>query len=557
MSTKFNVNRRQLALKAKAKRYKKNKRTQEQHKKDESDNSDEEELPSESSSSTTTTDDETVSDSEIDINEDGDQEDSKDYCVGGYHPVRIGDVFLNRYHVNRKIGWGYFSTVWLCWDLVEMKFVAMKIVKSAEHFNEAAIDEIRILKEIRQADVNDPHREKTVQLLHDFKIGGVNGVHICMVFEVLGCNLLRLIIKSRYKGIPINNVKTIIRQVLEGLEYLHDKCSIIHTDIKPENILLCVSEESIMKMACEAAQLQLIPGTKLPTSLVSTAPSQEQKISKNKKKKLKKKYKKHIELMKNEMEHLQKVVTMKKTETEDRLRNTVPGDSEVSELEVLNQCKGKIEAVRESGEPPTVVIKKDQTDKDIIAAPPTPPPSPRPPLTNLDPALYECDIQIKIADLGNACYVHKHYSDEIQTRQYRSVEVLIGAEYNVTADIWSTACVAFELATGDYLFEPHSSCHFSRDEDHLAHIIELLGDIPPHIIKTGRYSRKFFDSKNKLKHICGIKRWRLQDVLTEKYKWNLEDALSFQDFLLPMLDFDPNTRATASQCLRHPWLYKK
>lgn len=70
-----------------------------------------------------------------------------------------------------------------------------------------------------------------------------------------------------------------------------------------------------MKMACEAAQLQLIPGTKLPTSLVSTAPSQEQKISKNKKKKLKKKYKKHIELMKNEMEHLQKVVTMKKTET--------------------------------------------------------------------------------------------------------------------------------------------------------------------------------------------------------------------------------------------------
>lgn len=112
---------------------------------------------------------------------DGDQEDSKDYCVGGYHPVRIGDVFLNRYHVNRKIGWGYFSTVWLCWDLVEMKFVAMKIVKSAEHFNEAAIDEIRILKEIRQADVNDPHREKTVQLLHDFKIGGVNGVHICMV----------------------------------------------------------------------------------------------------------------------------------------------------------------------------------------------------------------------------------------------------------------------------------------------------------------------------------------------------------------------------------------
>ena len=31
--------------------------------------------------------------------------------------------------------------------------------------------------------------------------------------------------------------------------------------------------------------------------------------------------------------------------------------------------------------------------------------------------------------------------------------------------------MAFELATGDYLFEPHSGDDYSRDEDHLAHII--------------------------------------------------------------------------------------
>nr|CAD7442188.1 unnamed protein product [Timema bartmani] len=46
-----------------------------------------------------------------------DQEDSRDYCRGGYHPVKIGDLFHNRYHVIRKLGWGHFSTVWLCWDL--------------------------------------------------------------------------------------------------------------------------------------------------------------------------------------------------------------------------------------------------------------------------------------------------------------------------------------------------------------------------------------------------------------------------------------------------------
>ena len=40
------------------------------------------------------------------------------HCLaGGYHPVKIGDLFNNRYHVIRKLGWGHFSTVWLCWDL--------------------------------------------------------------------------------------------------------------------------------------------------------------------------------------------------------------------------------------------------------------------------------------------------------------------------------------------------------------------------------------------------------------------------------------------------------
>lgn len=45
-------------------------------------------------------------------------------------------------------------------------------------------------------------------------------------------------------------------QVLQGLDYLHTKCKIIHTDIKPENILLTVNEPYIKKMAAEATQWQ-------------------------------------------------------------------------------------------------------------------------------------------------------------------------------------------------------------------------------------------------------------------------------------------------------------
>lgn len=54
---------------------------------------------------------------------------------------------------------------------------------------------------------------------------------------------------------------------------------------------------------------------------------------------------------------------------------------------------------------------------------------------------------------------------------------------------------AFELATGDYLFEPHSGEDYTRDEDHLAHIIELLGRIPREIALSGKYSKDFFNKR--------------------------------------------------------------
>lgn len=60
------------------------------------------------------------------------EEDPEDYCKGGYHPVNIGDKFSEgRYTILRKLGWGHFSTVWLARDDMLKKFVALKIVKSA------------------------------------------------------------------------------------------------------------------------------------------------------------------------------------------------------------------------------------------------------------------------------------------------------------------------------------------------------------------------------------------------------------------------------------------
>ena len=75
------------------------------------------------------------------------------YRKGGYHPVKVGDVYSNRrYRVLKKLGWGHFSTVWLAYDVLKSREVAVKIVKSASHYAEAARDEIKILKELAKHD---------------------------------------------------------------------------------------------------------------------------------------------------------------------------------------------------------------------------------------------------------------------------------------------------------------------------------------------------------------------------------------------------------------------
>ena len=59
--------------------------------------------------------------------------------------------------------------------------------------------------------------------------------------------------------------------------------------------------------------------------------------------------------------------------------------------------------------------------------------------------------------------------------------------------------MAFELATGDFLFEPHSGESWSRDEDHIALIIELIGSLPKKVIMNGTYSKGNLDILNTLK----------------------------------------------------------
>ena len=207
-----------------------------------------------------------------DSNDDSEDEGIKEYQVGGYHPVHLGEVLIGRYVIVQKLGWGQFSTVWLAKDMkFNNTFVALKVQKSAPSYKVAAYDEVEILdviaKNIKNSDwiksLGKYHGDKpcdkvngqftsqhtqVVQLLNSFMHYGANGDHFIMVFEILGVNLLEIMKRYDYKGIPMPLVRRISKQILIGLDYLHRICKIIHTDLKPENTIVALSNDSLAEI---------------------------------------------------------------------------------------------------------------------------------------------------------------------------------------------------------------------------------------------------------------------------------------------------------------------
>lgn len=472
-----------------------------------------------------------------------DEESLKDYCKGGYHPIQVGDTFKDgRYVIVRKLGWGHFSTVWLAKDTkCGHKHVAMKVVRSAKHYTEAALDEIALLQRTRDANRNHPGYQYVVTLLDSFSHNGPHGVHVCMVFEVLGENLLGLIKRYHYKGIPKVLVKQITKQVLLALDYLHRECGVIHTDLKPENVLIEIGDvEQIVKLLEDEEKER-----------------ERQRKSGNGKKRHGRRRRQHSVITGSQPLPsplrtgfgsggyfadftMSPAVTTNPSVAPSQINSALnsKANSQTRELNVESikhqLSEINLQDVRTPG------ASRSQSPKQ----PQTPGPC---------TALEENLISVKIADLGNACWVDKHFTNDIQTRQYRSPEVLLGSSWGASADMWSMGCMIFELLTGDYLFDPHSGDHYNKDDDHIAQIIELLGRMSSQVMLTGKHSQNFFNRRGELRNIQKLRPRSLFEVLKE-FHYSDEDAELLTSFLLPMLEQNPKRRADAGGLSNHAWL---
>jgi serine/threonine protein kinase len=172
-----------------------------------------------------------------------------------------------------------------------------------------------------------------------------------------------------------------------------------------------------------------------------------------------------------------------------------------------------------------------------------------------------CTIDFKLGDIGNSCFLGFPLNDLIQTRQYRAPEVLLGLPYGTSADMWSLACMAFELATRHYLFQPSiddsdtetSENHIIIDAIHLSMIEEVVGAIPMDWAREGmQYDQLYQDGKLIARHHDHMP--CVFDLLV-RFGVCSRDASELAEFLENILAIIPSQRATAEEMWMSPFLH--
>ncbi|KAI9095789.1 hypothetical protein DFS34DRAFT_661659 [Phlyctochytrium arcticum] len=158
---------------------------------------------------------------------------------------------------------------------------------------------------------------------------------------------------------------------------------------------------------------------------------------------------------------------------------------------------------------------------------------------------------IKVIDFGSSCFENEKIYTYVQSRFYRSPEVILGLSYNMSIDVWSLGCILAELYTGYPLFPGEN------EQEQLACIMEVKGVPNMEFVERGTRRKAFFDSTGAPRIVANSKgKKRRPSTRTLAQVLRCSDT-AFVDFVDKCLEWDPLKRMSPEQAMSHEWLLGK
>lgn len=363
-----------------------------------------------------------------------------------------GEIIGHKYLLIHIIGRGAFSIVWLALNLSDKKYYVIKMQNVEDDIE--AEEEIDIMKKMR-------NKCQYINYLIDSFEYYVedNDVHFCMVFELMVGSLYDIMKNDKYKdGFNMKIICRIMLQLLTAINFVHNEMKIVHTDLKPDNILVCGRNNKIIDII------------------------------------------KHFETQKEVIS-----VLSKKIKPIGRKK--------------LTSCLKRLEFND---------IERKYSDRSI----------------EFVDEKYVDNIVIKLSDFGS--YRDLDYDAyDLQTRYYRSPEIILHMDCGRNIDMWSIGCIFYELLTGKMLFDPVKLKHgrFYGDRAHLWEMFSKLGNIPLTTLHQSKRYDYYFTKNGLIKGSQSFHYNLIYDQLVEKYGQDIVNLM------YECLNYDYKERITSKNAL--------
>ncbi|KAI1034589.1 hypothetical protein LB504_004590, partial [Fusarium proliferatum] len=184
------------------------------------------------------------------INEPVDEEFLYEERLKYFHPTRAGDVLDGRFKAIAKLGFGAGSTVWLAENLKFSKFWSSDIPRYVSikipTIDSNASGESKRSKLISITNPSHPGLSFIRLPIYEFQLEGPEGTHFCLVYKPMRETLYHWQRRLPKQRLPLPLFKSYAFLILQALDYLHTECHLIHTDIKDDNILVTIENDSVL-----------------------------------------------------------------------------------------------------------------------------------------------------------------------------------------------------------------------------------------------------------------------------------------------------------------------